>query len=110
MGDPNASIPTPQPVYTRPQFGTYGRALSKTCFSFVSQASLEAGIVEKYGLERAVVPVRTCRTIGKKDLKNNDAMPKIDVKPDTFEVFVDGEKVGSEPAQVLPMAQRYFLF
>jgi urease subunit alpha len=110
MGDPNASIPTPQPVYMRPQFGAYGRALSKTCITFVSKAGLEAGIVERYGLQREVEAVKECRTITKKDMKNNDATPHIEVKPDTYEVFVDGTKVSSEPAEVLPMAQRYFLF
>jgi urease subunit alpha len=110
MGDPNASIPTPQPVYTRPQFAAYGRALSKTCMSFVSQASLDAGIVERYGLEREVVAVKHTRTIGKADMKRNDATPEIKVDPDTYQVWVDGQKVGSEPAKVLPMTQRYFLF
>jgi urease subunit alpha len=110
MGDANASIPTPQPVYPRPQFGAYGRALSKTCMSFVSQASLDAGIVEKYGLQREVVAVKNTRKIGKADMKRNDATPKIKVDPETYQVWVDDQKVGSEPAKVLPMAQRYFLF
>jgi urease subunit alpha len=110
MGDPNASIATPQPVYMRPQFAAYGRALSKSCLSFVSKASLEAGIVERYGLQREVVAVEGCRTIGKKDMKRNEATPEIRVDPDTYQVWVDGEKVGSEPLATLPMAQRYFLF
>ncbi|MFO0891299.1 MAG: urease subunit alpha [Isosphaeraceae bacterium] len=110
MGDPNASIATPQPVYMRPQFAAYGRALSKSCLSFVSKASLEAGIVERYGLQREVVPVEGCRTIGKKDMKRNEATPEIRVDPETYQVFVDGEKVGSDPLEELPMAQRYFLF
>ncbi len=110
MGDPNASIPTPQPVLMRPQFAAFGKALARTCLTFVSQASLEAGIRERYGLDRVVLPVRNTRMIGKRDMKNNDAMPRIEIRPDTYEVFVDGQKVGSEPAQVLPMAQRYFLF
>jgi len=110
MGDPNASIPTPQPVYQRPQFAAYGRALAGSCLTFVSQASLDAGIVEEYGLRREVVAVRDTRDIGKKDMKRNDATPEIKVDPDTYQVWVDGEKVGSEPAKVLPMAQRYFLF
>jgi urease subunit alpha len=110
MGDPNASIPTPQPVYMRPQFAAYGRALSKSCFTFVSQAALNDGIVERYGLQREVVAVKDCRTVGKKDMKNNDATPKIEVRADTYEVFVDGDKVSSEPAKELPMTQRYFLF
>ena len=92
------------------QFAAYGRALSKTCMTFVSKASLEDGIVKRYGLQRQVVAVENCRTIGKKDMKRNDATPEIKVDPDTYQVWVDGEKVGSEPATVLPMAQRYFLF
>jgi urease subunit alpha len=110
MGDANASIPTPQPVFSRPMFGAFGGALSKSCFSFVSKASLEAGIVERYGLKRQVVPVENCRSIGKKDMQNNDAMPKIEVDPDTYRVTVDGELATCEPASVLPLAQRYFLF
>ena len=110
MGDPNASIATPQPVYMRPQFAACGRALSKSCLSFVSRASLEAGVVDAYGLQREVVPVEGCRTIGKKDMKRNEATPEIHVDPDTYEVRVDGEKVGSEPLAELPMTQRYFLF
>ena len=110
MGDPNASIATPQPVYMRPQFASYGRALSKSCLSFVSKASLEADIVDRYGLQREVVPVEGCREIGKKDMVRNEATPEIRVDADTYQVWVDGEKVGSEPLQELPMAQRYFLF
>jgi len=110
MGDPNASIPTPQPVYMRPQFAAYGRALSKTCMTFVSKASLDAGVAEKYGLQRQVVAVENCRNIGKKDMRRNEATPEIKVDPDTYQVWVDGEKVGSEPLDELPMAQRYFLF
>jgi urease subunit alpha len=110
MGDANASIPTPQPLFLRPQFGAFGRALTKTCLTFVSQAALDAGIVERYGLERPVLAVKKCRAIGKKDMKRNSATPEIRVDPDTYQVWVDGEKVGSEPAQTLPMTQRYFLF
>jgi urease subunit alpha len=110
MGDPNASIATPQPVYMRPQFAAYGRALSKSCLSFVSQAAADAGIGERYGLQRGVVPVKGCRKIGKKDMRRNEATPKIKVDPDTYQVTVDGEKVGSEPLKTLPMTQRYFLF
>lgn len=110
MGDPNASIATPQPVYMRPQFAAYGRALSKSCLSFVSKASVEAGIVDRYGLQREVVAVDGCRTIGKKDMRRNEATPEITVDPDTYEVRVDGEKVASEPLSELPMTQRYFLF
>ena len=110
MGDPNASIATPQPVYMRPQFAAYGRALSKSCLSFVSKASLENGIAERYGLQREVVAVEHCRDIGKKDMKRNEATPEIRVDADTYQVWVDGEKVGSEPLEELPMTQRYFLF
>jgi urease subunit alpha len=110
MGDPNASIATPQPVYPRPQFAAYGRALSKSCLSFVSKAAAKNGVAERYGLQREVVPVEHCRDIGKKDMRRNEATPEIRVDADTYQVWVDGEKVGSEPLEVLPMAQRYFLF
>jgi urease subunit alpha len=110
MGDPNASIATPQPVYHRPQFAAFGRALSKSCLSFVSKSSLKAGIVERYGLQREVVAVDNCRKIGKKDMKRNEATPNIRIDADTYQVWVDGEKVGSEPLKELPMTQRYFLF
>ena len=110
MGDPNASIATPQPVYMRPQFAAYGRALSKSCLTFVSKASLQAGIVERYGLQREVVAVENCRDIGKKDMLRNEATPEIRVDPETYQVWVDGEKVGSDPVEDLPMTQLYFLF
>jgi urease subunit alpha len=110
MGDPNASIATPQPVYPRPQFAAYGRALSKSCLSFVSKAAFKNGVAERYGLQREVVPVEHCRDIGKKDMRRNEATPDIRVDPDTYQVWVDGEKVSSEPLKELPMAQRYFLF
>ena len=110
MGDANASIATPQPVYMRPQFAAYGRALSKSCISFVSQAAVNNGIAEKYGLQREVVAVKGCRKIGKKDMRRNEATPKIKIDADTYQVTVDGEKVHSEPLKTLPMTQRYFLF
>ncbi|AGA25675.1 urease subunit alpha [Singulisphaera acidiphila] len=110
MGDPNASIATPQPVYPRPQFAAFGRALSKSCLTFVSQSSIDKGIVERYGLQREVAAVQGCRTVGKKDMVRNEATPEIRVDADTYQVWVDGEKVGSDPIDVLPMAQRYFLF
>lgn len=110
MGDPNASIATPQPVYMRPQFAAYGRALSQSCLSFVSKASIAAGIGERYGLQRQLVAVENCRKVGKKDMKRNEATPDIKVNADTYQVTVDGEKVGSEPLKELPMTQRYFLF
>jgi urease subunit alpha len=110
MGDPNASIATPQPVYMRPQFAAYGRALSKSCLSFVSKAAFKNGVAERYGLQREVVAVENCRKIGKKDMKRNEATPDIRVDADTYQVWVDGEKVSSEPLESLPMTQRYFLF
>jgi urease subunit alpha len=110
MGDPNASIPTPQPVIYRHMFGAYGKARNKTCVTFVSKASLENGNIEKYGLEKMVLPVQNCRTISKKDMVHNDATPQIDVNPENYEVRVDGSPVTCEPATVVPLAQRYFLF
>jgi urease subunit alpha len=110
MGDPNASIATPQPVYMRPQFASYGVALSKSCISFVSQAGLKNGIGERYGLARQLVAVENCRKSGKKDMKRNEATPEIKVDADTYQVWMDGEKVGSDPVKELPMTQRYFLF
>jgi urease subunit alpha len=110
MGDPNASIPTPQPVYYRPMFGAHGKALHKTCATFVSQVSLDKGIVQGYQLERIVLPVKNCRNIGKKDLIHNDATPNIEVNPENYKVTVDGEHITCEPMKELPLAQRYFLF
>ncbi len=110
MGDPNASIPTPQPVIYRPMFGAYGRALYQTCYSFVSQASLQNGAVGGYGLQKAVAPVKGCRTVSKKDLIHNSNTPQIDVNPENYEVKVDGVPITCEPLAVLPLAQRYFLF
>lgn len=110
MGDPNASIPTPQPVHYRPMFGAFGRAMTASAITFVSKAAVEAGIAEKLALTRVVLPVENCRTIGKKDMVLNDAMPVIEVDPETYEVRADGELLTCEPAEVLPMAQRYFLF
>ncbi len=110
MGDPNASIPTPQPVHYRPMFGAFGKAMTASSITFVSKAAIEAGIAERLGLERVVLPVEDCRSIGKKDMVLNDAMPAIEVDPETYEVRADGELLTCEPAEVLPMAQRYFLF
>lgn len=110
MGDPNASIPTPQPVIYRHMFGAYGKALHKTCITFVSQASADNGSIAKYGLHKMVLPVKGCRTVTKKDLIHNDATPQIDVNPETYEVKVDGVPVTCEPVSVVPLAQRYFLF
>jgi urease subunit alpha len=110
MGDPNASIPTPQPVFYRPMFGAHGKALHKTCATFVSQVSLDKGIVQGYNLQRMVLPVKNCRNIGKKDLIHNDATPNIEVNPENYKVTVDGEHITCEPMSELPLAQRYFLF
>ena len=109
MGDPNASIPTPQPVHFRPMFGAYGKALA-TSVTFVSGAALANPAVAKLGLGKPLVAVRDTRRIGKRDMKLNDAMPRIDVDPQTYAVRADGELLVCEPATVLPMAQRYFLF
>lgn len=110
MGDPNASIPTPQPVYTRPMFGAYGRSLENSAVTFVSEAAQADGIREKLGLAKQTVAVRNTRNIGKSDLILNNATPEMDVNPETYEVRADGELLTCQPAEVLPMAQRYFLF
>jgi urease subunit alpha len=110
MGDPNASIPTPQPTFYRPQFGAFGRALSSTSLTFVSEASLRTGSLAALGLRRRLEPVRHCRKLGKQDMVLNDALPKIEVDPETYTVKADGQVLRCEPAKVLPMAQRYFLF
>jgi urease subunit alpha len=110
MGDANASIPTPQPVFPRPMFASFGRAKTLSSFTFVSQAALDAKMPARYGLERPVLAVRNCRNIGKADLPHNDATPDIRVDPDTYRVWADGELLTCEPAAELPMAQRYFLF
>ena len=110
MGDPNASIPTPQPVVYRHMFGAYGKALFNTCATFVSKVSLQKNIVQQYGLHKMILPVKNCRNIGKKDLIHNDATPHIEVNPENYEVKVDGVHITCEPVSVVPMAQRYFLF
>jgi len=110
MGDPNASIPTPQPVYSRPMFGAYGGALRHTSVSFVSGAAKAAGIGESLGLAKQTIAVRNTRTIGKADMILNDALPLMEVHPETYEVRADGVLLTCQPAEVLPMAQRYFMF
>jgi urease subunit alpha len=110
MGDPNASIPTPQPVHYREMFGARGKALVRTCLSFISQAASEAKIADRYGLERTLIPVHGIRKLRKTDMIHNSWQPKITVDPETFQVFADGELLTCEPAPILPMAQRYFLF
>lgn len=110
MGDPNASIPTPQPVYSRPMFGALGRAVQHTSVSFVSAAAFDAGIGNTLGLQKETIAVENTRNIGKSDLVMNDYCPEIEVNPETYEVRADGELLTCEPAEELPMAQRYFLF
>jgi urease subunit alpha len=110
MGDPNASIPTPQPVHYRPMFGALAGARAATCVSFVSKAGMENGMAGKLGLRKRLVAVQNTRTIRKKDLIHNDYQPKIEVDSQTYEVRADGELLRCEPATVLPLAQRYFLF
>jgi urease subunit alpha len=110
MGDANASIPTPQPVIYRPMFGSFGGALHSTSLTFLSKAAMKAGLREKLGLKKNTVAVNRCRGLTKRDMVNNDALPRIEVDPDTYEVRADGVLLTCEAAQVLPMAQRYFLF
>jgi urease subunit alpha len=110
MGDPNASIPTPQPVLTRPMFGSFGRVPFSTSLTFLSQNALEREVPKQLGLQKHVAAVKGCRNIGKRDLKLNDALPQIEVESETYEVRADGELLTCEPVDVLPMAQRYFLF
>ncbi|GAO02893.1 urease subunit alpha [Anaeromyxobacter sp. PSR-1] len=110
MGDANASIPTPQPVLARPMFGALGRALGATCVAFVAGAALEDGAVHGYGLSKRLAAVRGCRGLGKRDMRLNDALPRMEVDPETYEVRADGELLRCEPAARLPLAQRYFLF
>ena len=110
MGDPNASIPTPQPVHYRPMFGAFGGAVAATSVSFVSRAALDAGVGEKLKLTKRLAAVRGTRTLAKSDMVHNDLAPHVEVDPETYEVRADGELLTCEPATVLPLAQRYFLF
>jgi urease subunit alpha len=111
MGDPNASIPTPQPVHYRPMFAAFGGAVARSAVTFVSQAALTEGVARRYGLSKTVLGVENTRgRIGKRDMVLNDALPRIEVDAETYEVRADGELLVCEPARVLPMAQRYFLF
>jgi urease subunit alpha len=110
MGDANASIPTPQPVLYRPMFGSFGGATATTSLTFLSKLALEEGLSTKLGLRKTPVAVENCRTIGKANMIHNDATPTIEVDPETYEVRADGALLTCEPAEVLPMAQRYFLF
>lgn len=110
MGDPNASIPTPEPVYYRPMFGAMGRAVYSTCLTFTSKAAIELGMPKKLGLQKKVVPVKNCRKIGKKNLLLNDKTPKIEVDPETYEVKVDGKLATVESVKTLSLSRTYNLF
>ncbi len=110
MGDPNASIPTPQPVHYRPMFGSFGRAMHNTSLTFVSQAGLAAGIGQRFGLQKPLVAVQGCRTIGKRDMVLNDYAPKMEIDAQNYHVRADGQLLVCEPVAVLPLAQRYCLF
>jgi urease subunit alpha len=110
MGDPGASIPTPQPTYMRPMFGGMGRATGAISLAFVSRRSLAEGVVQRLGLAKQLAAVHGCRSLGKKDMKLNDALPNIIVDPETYEVRADGRILRCDPAASLPLAQRYALF
>ena len=110
MGDPNASIPTPQPVLMRPMFGSFGRATSRSCIAFVSQASIAHHVIDRYALTKRVVPVSGVRKLTKKDMRFNDATPVITVDPETYRVTADGEHLTCAPAQTLPLTRAYHLF
>ena len=110
MGDPNASIPKPEPVHYRPMFGAFGGALKECAVTFLSAAALDQGVGSRLGLQRKLLAVQNTRNISKKDMILNDAMPNIEVDPETYEVRADGKLLTCEPAAELPMAQRYFLF
>jgi len=110
MGDANASIPTPQPVHMRPMFGSFGGAMTATSVTFMSQIGIEKGVPNLLKLQKSVVPVSGIRQLSKRDMKLNDALPVMEVDPETYEVRADGQLLTCEPATVLPMAQRYFLF
>lgn len=109
MGDPNASLPTPEPVFYRPMFGALGKAVKKTCFTFTSKAALRLGVAQKLGLEKVVLPVGNCRNISKKDMMWNDKTPEIKIDPETYEVTLDGKIATVDPAKELSLAQRYFM-
>jgi urease subunit alpha len=110
MGDPNASIPTPQPVHYRPQFGAFGTALARGSLTFVSQAGQQAGVRERYGLQKQTMAVHNCRGVTKANMVHNSYLPKMEIDPQRYTVRADGELLTCEPATELPMAQRYFLF
>jgi len=110
MGDPNASIPTPQPVHYRPMFGAYGRSVTAGSVTFVSQAAADSGLANRLGVGKSLVPVQGTRTVNKASMIHNWVTPAVEVDPETYEVRIDGQLIACEPASVLPMAQRYFLY
>ncbi|MDQ0929588.1 urease subunit alpha [Bacillus atrophaeus] len=110
MGDPNASIPTPEPVFMRRMYASYGKANRSTSITFMSQAGIDKGVPESLGLEKMISPVRNIRKLSKMDMKLNAAMPKIEVDPKTYQVFADGEELSCQPVDYVPLGQRYFLF
>ena len=110
MGDPNASIPTPQPILYRPMYASYGKAIQRNSITFVSKIAYELGVHKNLGLEKIVLPVYGTRNITKKDMKHNSETPELTVDPQTYDVRVNGELITCEPAEVLPLAQRYYLF
>ena len=110
MGDPNASIPTPQPVYSRPMFSSFGKSLEKSSITFVSQISLDRDSHKNSGIGKSLLPVKKIRKISKKDMVLNNYCPNIEVNPETYEVIADGELITCEPAKKLPLAQRYFMY
>jgi urease subunit alpha len=110
MGDPNASIPTPQPVHYRPMFGAFGGAVAKGSLTFVSQVGLDAGIRASFGLAKTLAPVKNIRGVKKRHMVHNDYLPKMEIDAQTYAVRADGVLLTCEPAKSLPMAQRYFLF
>jgi urease subunit alpha len=110
MGDPNASIPTPQPVHYRPMFGAFGKAVTASSLVFVSKVAVKAKLGDKLGVEKKLVAVEKTRSISKKSMIHNDATPDIEIDAETYEVRADGELLTCAPAEALPMAQRYFLF
>ena len=110
MGDPNASIPTPQPIHSRPMFSSYGRSLEKSSVTFVSNEALKQQSLSDANIHKELLPVENTRKISKKDMVFNDACPKIEVNPETYEVKANGELLTCEPARELPLAQRYFMY
>jgi len=110
MGDANASIPTPQPVLPRPMFGALGRAAAAGSVNFTAEAAIEDDLPRRLGLAKEFTPIRSTRRVTKADMRENDALPRVEVDADTFTVTIDGEAVEPAPAAELPMAQRYFLF